>query len=81
MSEFYLPNDYMLGLLSQLQQLQLDLVKAGRSVHVDASVNENLGEDGAHISITVYTEGRICEFSSLGTRQEHDALLKSLRKL
>lgn len=70
----------MLELLSQLQQLQLDTVKAGHTVHVDASVYENLGEDGTHISISVYTDGRIYEFSSVDTREELDALLESINR-
>lgn len=78
MSRFYLPNDYMLELLTELQDLQFDLVNAGHTVHVDASVHENLGEDGTHISISLYIDGRHYDFSSLHSREQLEALLESI---
>lgn len=80
MSEFYLPNDYMLWLLRALQQLQFDLVRKGHTVHVDASVHENLGEDGTHISISLYIDGRHYDFSSLHSREALDARLESISR-
>lgn len=80
MSEFYLPNDYMLELLVELQELQFDLVRAGHTAHVDATVHENLGEVGTHISIWVHIDGRLYDFSSLSTREELDSLLESIHK-
>ena len=78
MSRFYLPNDYMLELLTELQDLQFDLVKDGHTAHVDASVHENVGEVGTHISIEVYIDGRHYDFSSLHSREQLDALLESI---
>lgn len=79
MSRFYLPNDYMLELLIELQELQFDLVRKGHTVHIDASVHENLEGDGTHISISLYIDGRhYYDFSSLDTRAKLDALLESI---
>lgn len=78
MSRFYLPNDYMLELLTELQDLQFDLVKAGHTAHVDASVHENVGEDGTHISISLYIDGHYYDFSSLHSREQLEALLESI---
>jgi hypothetical protein len=72
----------MLELLTELQDLQFDLVNAGHTAHVDASVHENHGEPGTHISISLYIDGRhYYDFSSLDSRKRLDALLESINKL
>ncbi|MBO7071864.1 MAG: hypothetical protein J6W09_11315 [Bacteroidales bacterium] len=79
METSYLPNSVMLETLAKVQPMQMEIVKTGRSAHLDCGVHS---VDG-HISfdLTVFCDLEIVrqfEFSSLGTAGELEEELACL---
>lgn len=74
-----LSDEIMLGMLTKVQAHQTEILKAGHSVHIDASVHEDIWESSkTHIDFCVYIyEGnsltRSFDFNSLDSQEELDA--------
>lgn len=81
----YLSDSIMLEMLAKVQPLQAEILKTGRSAHVDAGVHEPIFGDGAsHISfgVTIFEENDIVrdfDFSSSDTQEELEAEYVSLK--
>lgn len=82
----YLSNEFMLDTLKKVQPLQVKLLQAGASAHLDASVNENRFSDepGTHIdfSVDVFIDNNLeksFDFSPNDTEEQVNAELAALR--
>lgn len=79
-----LSDEFMLDILSKVQPLQADILKSGRSAHIDAHVHEGFWDPSdTHISfdVTVFEDTtlvKIFEFSSRDTEEEVQAVFVSL---
>ena len=80
----FLSDEFMLDILSKVQPLQADILKSGRSAHIDASVHEAFWDPSdKHISfdVTVFQGNTLVEnfeFSSVDTEEKVQAVLVSL---
>ena len=79
----HISDEFMLDMLSKVQPLQSDILKSGRSAHLDAHVHKGLWDPSdTHISFDVIVfEGNTLvknfEFSSCDTEEEVEAVLAS----
>ena len=80
----FLSDEFMLDILSKVQPLQADILKSGRSAHIDASVHDCFWDPSdTHISfdVTVFRGNTLVEnfeFSSVDTEEKVKAVLVSL---
>lgn len=74
----YLSDSIMLEMLKKVQPLQADVLKTGRSFHLDASVNHSYvyGGDYINFGVTIFEGNEIIrdfDFSSTMSQEELDA--------
>lgn len=74
----------MLDMLAKVQPIQAEILKSGRSAHVDAHVHEDIDDYGKHhidIDVTIFEGHSIVnsfDFSSNETEEQVEAVLASL---
>ena len=79
-----LSDNFMLDMLSKVQPLQIEVVKTGRTVHLDAHYHEHGWYDNGHaidIDFYVFDEGGLSqtfEFNSSDTQEQVEAVFTSL---
>ena len=74
----YTSDQFMRGLLVQVQPLQADIIRTGHSAHLDADVHE----DHISFSVTIFQDNAIVksfDFSALDSEDELFAQLKMLQ--
>lgn len=80
----YLSDKFMLDMLSRVQPYQAEILKTGRSAHIDAHVHEDFWDPSdTHISfdVTVFEDNTLVknfEFSSGDTEEQIEAVFASL---
>lgn len=80
----HISDEFMLDMLSKVQPYQADVLKSGRSIHIDASVHEDIWEpEKTHIDfdVNIFEGHHIVnsfDFSSSETEEQVEAVLASL---
>ena len=80
----HLSDEFMLDVLSKVQPYQADVLKSGRSIHIDASVHEDIwapGETHIDFDVNVFEDHSIVnsfDFSSSETEEQVEAVFASL---
>ena len=80
----HISDEFMLDMLSNVQPYQADILKSGRSAHIDASVHEDILEpEKTHIDfdVTIFEGHSIVnsfDFSSNETEEQVEAVFASL---
>lgn len=78
----HLSDNYMLDMLSKVQPFQAEIIKTGRSAHVDAHVHEDFdGDNHICFDVTVFESNTLVEsfdFNSLDTEEQCEAVFSAL---
>lgn len=80
----HISDEFMLDMLSKVQPYQADILKSGRSAHIDASVHEDIWDTGeTHIDfgVTIFEGHHIVnsfDFCSSDTEEQVEAVFASL---
>lgn len=80
----HLSDTFMLDMLAKVQPIQAEILKSGRSAHVDAHVHEDIDDYGKHhidIDVTIFDGNTLVksfDFSSLDSEEQCEAELSAL---